>query len=152
MYRNTSHGQTSFLGVSYQELCSDFWLQDEVYRRMTYYLSTSNNEKKETLNTKGEQFSKKFWQDVVERVHSTAQYLVCLCDTLSQYLIQNSTDSLQNSIISPSENWSNFLFYWIRVISRNEKSCPDFEQDTSFVSMTRSEKSYPTRLLFTFHF
>ena len=34
-YRNTSHGQTSSLGMSYPELCSDFWLQNDENRRMT---------------------------------------------------------------------------------------------------------------------
>lgn len=87
---------------------------------------------------------------MVERVDSYTQYLVCLCDTLSQIISESSTDSLL--IIRSFSNWIMVDFFvsiscyspsLFRVILRNEESAPKkvwlLQADASFVSMTETK-------------
>lgn len=65
----------------------------------------------ESVSKKGEQFSKIFWQDMVEGVNSSTQYLVFLCDTYSHFHLevdQYYKDSLKVSKYKYA--WSIFLF------------------------------------------
>lgn len=65
----------------------------------------------ESLNTIGEQFSKNFWQDMVERVNSNTQHLVFLCATFLQLSIRNSTNTIRNSSEFPNTNMLVDFFY-----------------------------------------
>lgn len=95
------------------------------------------------MYTIGEQFLKKFWQQVVERVDSITQYLVYLCDTLSQIICENSTASLP--IKCRFSNWNMVDFFVLPhpwpLSSREEKEKPLNFRHSKKVPVTREVRS-----------